>query len=90
MVLILEVQGRQETAHLFLITMYKQWQNNLQIRETDLIKHIGVQTHSLATQTESAPAFSKCLRIYEGNLYKKSSTEGEKKVQLETKALYYQ
>lgn len=70
--------------------MYEQWQNNLQIRETDLIKH-RVLTHSLGMQTEkSTPAFSKHLRTYEGNLYKKDLPRKEKKVQLETKVLYYQ
>lgn len=57
----------------FFITMYKQWQTNLQIRETDLIRHIRVQTHSLARQTErSVPAFSKCLTMQEGNLHRET------------------
>lgn len=51
MALIFEMQGRQGTAHLFFIPMYKQWQNNLQNREMDLIRHIRVQTHTLAGQT---------------------------------------
>lgn len=73
MVLIFEIQGRQGTAHLFFITIYKQWQNNLQIRETDLIRPIRVQTHSLASQTErSVPAFSKCLTIQEGSLQRET------------------
>lgn len=75
MVLIFEMQGGQGTAHLVFITVYKQWQNNLQIRETDLIRHIRVQTHSLAGQTEgSVPAFSKCLPIQGGSLHRETKT----------------
>lgn len=82
MLLIFEMQGRQGTAHLVFITVYKQWQNNLQMRETDLIRHIRVQTHTLAGQTGgSVPAFSKCLTIQERNILRKQKSQLEAKVQ---------